>query len=67
MDTLSNIVDWAKYGTSYHTFPWVSVASNICNILVSDIVAMLNFVGVEKGNVVDLISAEIALTDFFKR
>jgi len=56
LETLSNIVDWAKYGTSYHLFPWASVASNICNILVSVIVDIWNFCGVEKLRVIDFIS-----------
>jgi len=60
-------VSWAKWSTSYHTFPSLSTISNIPIILSLFIITVGNCCGLPNENVVVLIVADTASTSFFNK
>ena len=65
--TSLNIVSWAKYGTSSHVFPSLSIIDSIDIILLSNNVNVSNFLADPIGNDWVFTSPEIAWVVFFNK
>ena len=62
-----NTFSWAKLGTSYHSFPFVSTQSKTPIILAALIVLVSNFIALVKVNCSVLTVADIAFLSFFNK